>query len=126
MSTGPSLKEKLIKIGAKVISHGRSIAFQMAEVVIPRQMLQEIAADRRAAAEAAAGASLTRPMVMRSTALTGGLRPDAEGKQTVPAQERCSGAGWRATRHQPGRDFRKAQKIATVPPKFSVHQGNPG
>jgi hypothetical protein len=42
MSTGPSLKEKLIKIGAKVISHGRSIAFQMAEVVIPRRMLQEI------------------------------------------------------------------------------------
>jgi len=37
-----SLKEKLIKIGAKVISHGRSIAFQMADVVIPRQMLQEI------------------------------------------------------------------------------------
>ena len=32
-----SLKEKLIKIGAKVISHGRSIAFQMAEVAIPRQ-----------------------------------------------------------------------------------------
>ncbi len=31
-----SLKEKLIKIGAKVISHGRSIAFQMAEVAIPR------------------------------------------------------------------------------------------
>jgi hypothetical protein len=30
-----SLKEKLIKIGAKVISHGRSIAFQMAEVAIP-------------------------------------------------------------------------------------------
>ena len=25
-----SLKEKLIKIGSKVISHGRSIAFQMA------------------------------------------------------------------------------------------------
>jgi hypothetical protein len=32
----------LIKIGAKVISHGRSIAFQMAEVAIPRQMFQEI------------------------------------------------------------------------------------
>jgi hypothetical protein len=30
-----SLKEKLIKIGAKVISHGRSIAFQLAEVAIP-------------------------------------------------------------------------------------------
>ena len=37
-----SLKEKLIKIGAKVISHGRSIAFQMAEVAIPRQMFPEI------------------------------------------------------------------------------------
>ena len=38
----PSLKEKLIKIGAKVISHGRSTAFQMAEVAIPRQMFREI------------------------------------------------------------------------------------
>ena len=37
-----SLKEKLIKIGAKVISHGRSIAFQMAEVAIRRQMFQQI------------------------------------------------------------------------------------
>jgi hypothetical protein len=37
-----SLKEKLIKIGAKVISHGRSIAFQMAEIAIPRQLFQEI------------------------------------------------------------------------------------
>ena len=27
-----SLKEKLIKIGAKVVSHGRYVAFQMAEV----------------------------------------------------------------------------------------------
>lgn len=27
-----SLKEKLIKIGAKVVRHGRDIAFQMAEV----------------------------------------------------------------------------------------------
>src|SRR5262249_2926685 len=37
-----SLKEKLIKIGAKVVSHGRYIAFQMAEVAIPRQMFREI------------------------------------------------------------------------------------
>ena len=37
-----SLKEKLIKIGAKVISNGRSLAFQMAEVAIPRQLFQEI------------------------------------------------------------------------------------
>ena len=37
-----SLKEKLIKIGAKVVSHGRYVAFQMAEVAIPRQMFQQI------------------------------------------------------------------------------------
>ncbi len=37
-----SLKEKLIKIGAKVVSHGRYVAFQMAEVAIPRHMFQEI------------------------------------------------------------------------------------
>jgi len=37
-----SLKERLIKIGAKVVSHGRYVVFQMAEVAIPRQMFQEI------------------------------------------------------------------------------------
>ena len=37
-----SLKAKLIKIGAKVVSHGRYVAFQMAEVAIPRQMFQQI------------------------------------------------------------------------------------
>jgi hypothetical protein len=37
-----SLKEKLIKIGAKVVSHGRYVAFQMAEVAIARQMFQKI------------------------------------------------------------------------------------
>ena len=31
-----SLKEKLIKIGAKVVSHGRYVIFQMAEVAIAR------------------------------------------------------------------------------------------
>jgi hypothetical protein len=35
-------KDKLIKIGAKVVSHGRYVLFQMAEVAIPRQMFQEI------------------------------------------------------------------------------------
>jgi PAS domain S-box-containing protein len=36
------LKENLIKIGAKVVCHGRYVAFQMAEVAIPRQLFQEI------------------------------------------------------------------------------------
>jgi hypothetical protein len=37
-----SLKEKLIKIGAKVISHGRHVAFQSAEVAMPRNLLGDI------------------------------------------------------------------------------------
>src|SRR5262245_35884569 len=37
-----SLKDKLIKIGAKVVRHGRYVVFQMAEVAIARQMFQEI------------------------------------------------------------------------------------
>jgi len=37
-----SLKDKLIKIGAKVVSHARYVAFQMAEVAVPRQMFAEI------------------------------------------------------------------------------------
>ena len=32
----------LIKIGAKVVSHGRYIAFQMAEVAIPRNLFADI------------------------------------------------------------------------------------
>ena len=36
------LKEKLIKIGAKVVRHGRHVAFQMAEVSIPRNLFAEI------------------------------------------------------------------------------------
>jgi Transposase DDE domain group 1 len=37
-----SLKVKLIKIGAKVVSHGRYVAFQMAEVAIPRNLFADI------------------------------------------------------------------------------------
>jgi hypothetical protein len=37
-----SLREKLIKIGAKVVTHGRYVTFQMAEVAVPRQMFADI------------------------------------------------------------------------------------
>jgi hypothetical protein len=36
------LREKLIKIGAKVVSHGRYVTFQLAEVSVSRQMVAEI------------------------------------------------------------------------------------
>ena len=72
-----SLKEQLIKIGAKVASHSRYIAFQIAEVAIPRQMFQEFfaahcgttaATTARASVSGAAG-------VMRSTATDGRSAP---------------------------------------------------
>ena len=37
-----SLRKKLIKIGAKIISHGRYVAFQMAEVANPRHLFADI------------------------------------------------------------------------------------
>jgi len=37
-----TLKERLIEIGAKVVGHGLSLAFQMAEVVIPRILFTDI------------------------------------------------------------------------------------
>ena len=37
-----TLCEKLIKIGAKVVRHGRSVTFQLAEVAVPRQLFAEI------------------------------------------------------------------------------------
>ncbi|MFZ3326095.1 MAG: transposase, partial [Methylocella sp.] len=40
-----TLKEKLIKIGAKVVSRGRYVAFQMAEVAIRRQPYRREALD---------------------------------------------------------------------------------
>jgi len=39
-----TLREKLIKIGAKVVRHARSITFQMAEVAIPRGLFEAILA----------------------------------------------------------------------------------
>lgn len=37
-----TLKEKLIKIGAKIVRYGRYVAFQMAEVAIPRNLFADM------------------------------------------------------------------------------------
>jgi len=37
-----TIREKLVKIGAKVISHARYSVFQMAEVVVPRDLFGRI------------------------------------------------------------------------------------
>ena len=35
-----TLREKLMKIGAKVVRHGRYVTFKMAEVAVPRDLFQ--------------------------------------------------------------------------------------
>jgi len=37
-----TLREKLVKIGAKVVRHGRYVTFQLAEVAVPRNLFREI------------------------------------------------------------------------------------
>ena len=37
-----TMREKLIKIGAKVVLHGRYVTFQLAEIAIPRRLFAEI------------------------------------------------------------------------------------
>jgi hypothetical protein len=37
-----TLREKLVKIGAKIVRHGRYVIFQMAEVAIPRSLFADI------------------------------------------------------------------------------------
>ncbi len=37
-----TLREKLIKIEAKVVRHARQVIFQMAEVAVPRELFRAI------------------------------------------------------------------------------------
>lgn len=37
-----SLRDKLVKIGARIVTHGRYVTFQMAEVAVPRDLFAEI------------------------------------------------------------------------------------
>jgi len=37
-----TVREKLVKIGAKVVSHGRYVTFRLAEVAVPRALCQKI------------------------------------------------------------------------------------
>jgi len=37
-----SLREKLVKIGAKIVTHARYVTLQMAEVAVPRKLFHKI------------------------------------------------------------------------------------
>ncbi len=36
------LREKLVKIGAKVVRYGRYVTFQLAKVAVPRSLFQKV------------------------------------------------------------------------------------
>jgi hypothetical protein len=38
MTPCASMREKLVKIGAKVVTHAKYVVFQLAEVAVPRQL----------------------------------------------------------------------------------------
>ena len=37
-----TLREKLVKIGGKVVSYGRYVTFQLAEIAVPRDLFADI------------------------------------------------------------------------------------
>ncbi len=37
-----TLREKLVKTGAKVVRHGRYVTFQLAEMAVPRDLFRKI------------------------------------------------------------------------------------
>jgi hypothetical protein len=39
-----TLRDRLVKIGARIVRHGRSVTFQMAEVMVPRALFGQILA----------------------------------------------------------------------------------
>ena len=47
-----TLREKLVKIGARIVRHGRYVVFQLAEVAVPRVLFAEHPAPDRSAAAA--------------------------------------------------------------------------
>ena len=66
-----SLKEKLIKIGAKVVNHGRYVAIQRAGRNPAKRVRRHLAADRRAEAAANCINSVGRSCVTGSSKVHG-------------------------------------------------------
>ena len=84
---------------AKVISHNRTVTFQIAGVAISQQMFQEVLRRIVDRGRSRCTRQHVTPTVMRSIVLTGGLRSDAEEKQTDRTQPiGARGAGVRSLR----------------------------
>jgi hypothetical protein len=108
--------------GAKVVSHGRYIVFQMAEVAIPGQMIQEILrliAELRAAA--AVGTGMRRPIFRKRE--EGVRMPRKMARQTL---EPHAGACCAGSRPYLGSGLLGSPENRYNLPHFRVHPGNPG
>ena len=91
-----TLREKLVKIGARIVRHGRYVVFQLAEVAVPRVALRrDPAPDRPAARIARAGDMTGGNQMMAAVEGRAMRRSPAE-----PAATSCRGA-WKRLRSLP-------------------------
>ena len=60
-----SLREKLIKIGARIVSHGRYVAFQMAEVALPATRMSTTPSACATTRRCAGSSAARRPRALR-------------------------------------------------------------
>jgi hypothetical protein len=80
-----SLREKLIKIGAKIVRHGRYVTFQMAEVgVSPQMFARHPVADRSAAGTTCANMRGQRDRMRQATTAKVCLDLAKSARFTVP------------------------------------------
>ncbi len=91
-----TLREKLVKIGAKVVSHGRYVTFQLTEVAVPKELFRKILSlidDLRPKTRSSVGRVDGQVKTTGGVCLNGG-KPVQMG---LPAQEnremRSSGGG---------------------------------
>ncbi len=89
-----SLRDKLIKIDAMVVSHGRYVTFQMAEIAVSRQMFADIL--RLIARLRAPARESMRIVGSDATGTTGEVRLDA-GRAAGSAPRRRAKCGFDAS-----------------------------
>ncbi len=81
------LRKEPVKIGAKVVSHGRYVTFQSAEVAIPRDLLRRHPAPHRPAqSDAHFGMTDGIPLIHADGRIgASGMRPNGPFRPATPA-----------------------------------------
>jgi hypothetical protein len=120
-----SLREKLIKIGAKVVSHGRYVAFQLAEVSVSRadvcgNLVADWAVARPARPSVSGGEVICDERRQRRSALR-------RAKRRVPTPRRSHLAVWTAICGRGARlPLPKTPERAILRPTTTGNPGNFG